>query len=43
MLTVHFSADGFRVALVMMVMKERWAHRDSMEKPENLAAKEKQV
>lgn len=32
-----------RVTLVMMVMKEKWAYRDSMERPEIWVAKGKQV
>lgn len=35
--------DVVRVTLVMMVLKEKWAQRDSMEKPENQAEKETEV
>lgn len=35
--------DVVRATLVMMVLLEKWACRDSTEKPENRAAKEKQV
>lgn len=35
--------DVVRVTLVTMVLMEKWACRDSTEKPENWAAKEKQV
>lgn len=35
--------DVVRATLVMMVLLEKWASRDSTEKPENRAAKEKQV
>lgn len=35
--------DVVRVTLVMMVLMEKWACRDSTEKSENRAEKEKQV
>lgn len=41
---MYFPIDGVvRVTPVMMVLMEKWACRDSMEKPESWAAKEKQV
>lgn len=41
---VYFPIDDVvRVTLVMMVLTEKWAHRDSMEKPENWDEREKQV
>lgn len=43
-LTMYFPIDDVvRVTLVMMVSKEKWACRDSTEKPGNWADKEKQV
>lgn len=43
-LMVYFPIDDVvRVTLVMMVLTEKWAHRDSMEKPENWDEREKQV
>lgn len=41
---VYFPIDDvFRVTLVMMVLMEKWAHRDSTEKLENQAVKEIEV
>ncbi len=43
-LTMYFPIDDVvRVTLVMMVLMEKWACRDSTEKLENRAEKEKQV
>lgn len=43
-LMMHFPIDDVvRVTLVMTVLMEKWAHRDSMEKTENQAEKEIEV